>query len=223
MSDESPDPTTSVELEDFVRAAGKDLHRLIVVSPGDGSSYLESIFDTVGRPVPVALDEWETQVDDWCDEYREVFGPCAIVEINLGSAVFLFDRAHERVVVAYGVSAPPPRARDRNRMRRFPDVNVGIGAHLGDRAFVADRGHFLSHAAGGELDINLFPHRRELNQGRSPEGKMFRSMEKYVAKHAGTFHAHRPTYDDDTWIPAALEYRVLREDTDWWIGRFTNK
>ena len=59
-------------------------------------------------------------------------------------------------------------------MRRFPDVDVGVNAVLGAEAFAADKGHLLSHASGGELDINLFPHRRELNRGWSEEGKLFR-------------------------------------------------
>lgn len=223
MPAEPSDPNAFGEIEAFVRSAGTDLHRLIVVRPGDGSSYLESIFAFISRPVPTALVDWEEHVDGWCDEYREAFGKCAIVEINLGSSVYLFDRTHERVVVAYGVAVSPANERDRNRMRRFPDVNVGIEAHLAEGAFPADRGHFLSHAAGGELDINLFPHRRELNRGWSPAGKKFRRMEDYVARRPGTFHAHRAMYDDETWIPAVLEYRVLKDDARWWIDTFTNK
>ena len=201
------------------------LHRLIVVSPGEGDRvpYLESVFAQAGRPAPDALSDWDHRVDEWCDEYRSQFGDCRVLEINLTTAVFIFDRTHERVVVAYGVATAPPRARDRTRMRQFPDVNIGVGVAMGDEAFAADRGHFLSHAAGGDLDINLFPQRRELNRGWSPEGRRFREMEKYTATHLGTFHYHRAEYDDLTWIPATLEYGVLRKDRDWWIERFRNK
>jgi hypothetical protein len=223
MSPESSDPNVAVNVEAFVRAAGKDLHRLIVVSPGDGSSYLESIFSFADRAAPTALADWEEDVARWCDEYRDAFGTCAIVEVNLGSSIYVFDRTYERVVIAYGLAVPPSQGRDRNRMRGFPDVNVGIEVHLADDAFLADRGHFLSHGAGGELDINLFPHRRELNRGWSPQGKTFRRMERFVASRPGTFHAHRATYDDQTWIPATLDYRVLMDDTDWWIETFANK
>lgn len=211
------------DLEAFVRASGRDLDRLIVVSPGDQRSYLESVFLDAGRTVPRALSDWEAQIDSWCDEYRAAFGRCAVVEVKMPSSVYFFDRTHERVVIAYGIAVLPPKNRDSARMRRFPDVNVGIESHLGDRAFIADRGHFLSHGAGGELDINLFPHRREFNRGWSSDGKVFRRMETYVACHPGTFHAHRPTYDDTTWIPAVLEYRVLVDDSCWWIETFPNK
>ena len=206
-----------------MRASGRDLDRLIVVSPGDKRSYLESVFVDAGRTVPRALSDWEAQIDSWCDEYRAAFGQCAVVEVKMPSAVYFFDRTHERVVIAYGIAVPPAKHRDSARMRRFPNVNVGIESHLGDRAFIADRGHFLSHGAGGELDINLFPHRRELNRGWSSDGKVFRRMETYVASHPGTFHAHRPTYDDATWIPAVLEYRVLVDDSRWWSQTFANK
>ncbi len=196
---------------------------MIVVSPGDATSYLESIFDFMGLAVPGALDEWEDNVDRWCEEYRLAFDAAELVEVNLKSAIYVFDRTHERVVVAYGIGSTPPNDRDHNRMRRFPDPNVGVAVHLGDGAFAADRGHFLSHGSGGELDINLFPHRRELNRGWSAEGKTFRVMEGYVAKRPGTFHAHRAIYDDETWIPAILEYGVLVDDATWWVETFANK
>jgi hypothetical protein len=48
-------------------------------------------------------------------------------------------------------------------------------------------------------------------------------MERFVAEHPGTFFFHRPSYDDDTWIPLALEYGVLIDGTAWWIERFENK
>ena len=90
-------------------------------------------------------------------------------------------------------------------------------------AFIADKGHYLGHASGGQLDINLFPHRRELNRGWSDEGKLFRVMEKYVADNQGTFFYHRPIYNDALWIPAALEYGVLKKHKSWCVETFANK
>ena len=81
----------------------------------------------------------------------------------------------------------------------------------------------MGHASGGQLDINLFPHRRELNRGWSAEGKVFRALEKYVADNPGTFFYHRPIYDDDSWIPATLEYGVLKENKVWCVEAFANK
>ena len=108
-------------------------------------------------------------------------------------------------------------------MRGFPNVNIGVRAVLGDKAFLADRGHFLGHASGGVLDINLFPQRRELNRGWSAEGREFREMERFVSTHPGVFFYHRPIYDDDTWIPWQLDYGVLVDDERWWVRRFCNK
>lgn len=85
------------------------------------------------------------------------------------------------------------------------------------------RSQLLGHASGGILDIDLFPHRRELNRGWSAEGKRFRRMERYVADHPGTFFYHRPLYDDQTWVPELLEYGILVDDTEWWVDTFRNK
>ena len=204
--------------------AAQDLHRIIVVSPTrSGRSYLASIFETIGRIMPEALQHFESEVARWCDEYSDEYRDADLLEIDLVTAVYWFDRTLERVVVAYGVSTVPEAPRDTNRLRRFPDVSIGVGRAMGEDAFAADRGHFLSHAAGGELDINLFPQRRELNRGWSSQGKVFRQMERSAANHPGTFHFHRAQYDDDTWIPSSLKYGVLQNDLEWWIEDFVNK
>lgn len=184
---------------------------------------LEVVYARVGTPVPAALLDWEDRVDDWCDAYRRSSPGAEISEINVDCSVFFFDHLLERVPLAYAVSTPQLTARDASRMRGFPDVNLSVRRTLGERAFPADRGHFLGHASGGILDINLFPQRRELNRGWSAEGKRFRAMERHVAEHSGTFFYHLPLYDDETWIPASLEYGILRDDRDWWVERFRNK
>jgi hypothetical protein len=144
-------------------------------------------------------------------------------EINLDFAVFIFDHALERVALAYAVSVEQLMKRDSSWMRGFPNPNVSTQRILGRKAFRADKGHFLGHASGGRLDINLFPQRRELNRGWSKEGKEFRKMERYVAEHPGTFFYHRPIYGDENWVPKALEYGVLEQDAQWWVKTFANK
>ena len=213
------------DLKRVIEQSGKDLHRVIIVRPAqDGDdSYFQELFQMAGRPIPPALRDWESRVAAWCDEYGKRYSASAILEVNLQIAIYLFDRTLERVLVAYGASSPQLEERDMNRMRRFPDVNVGVRAILGTDAFAADRGHFLGHASGGELDINLFPQRKELNRGWSAEGKVFRSMERFAAEHLGTFMYHRPIYDDETWIPDRLEFGLLTDDREWWIEEFQNK
>ena len=184
---------------------------------------LARLFTPLQLAVPVALGDWEDRVQTWCDEYL-IQNPLAILsEITLAPAVFVFDHTCERVVVSYALSVPQLMARNTGRMRGFPDVNISVRRALGEKAFAADRGHFLGHASGGELDINLFPQRRELNRGWSAEGKQFRRMERHVADHLCSFFYHRPLYDDPTWIPSSLEYGVLLEDASWWIQTFRNK
>lgn len=184
---------------------------------------LEQVFSHAGVEVPAALSDWDSRVGSWYDDYENAAADACLSEINLGAAVFTFDHTFERVVLAYAVSTPQLTARDASRIRGFPNVNESVRAALGDMAFTVDKGHYLGHASGGVLDINLFPHRRDLNRGWSSDGKRFREMERYVATYPGTFFYHRPTYDDDTWIPASLEYGVLVDNQTWWAGTFRNK
>jgi len=186
-------------------------------------SGLSKLFEHAGRAAPTAVAEWEEQVTAWCAEYMAKYDLAELSEINLGYAVFIFDHKWERVILAYALSIEQLMKRDSSRMRGFPDPNVSARKVLGERAFRADKGHFLGHASGGELDINLFPQRRELNRGWSDEGKQFRKMERHVAEHPATFFYHRPIYDDETWVPHCLEYGVLEDGTHWRIATFANK
>ena len=186
-------------------------------------SALLNLFTRAHRPIPPCLCDWEDRVTGWCDEYQAYFPLADLSEINLDLGVFLFDHSAERVILAYALSIEQLEKRDASRMKGFPNPNVSVRKVVGDDAFFADKGHFLGHASGGILDINLFPQRRELNRGWSAEGKRFRRMERHVAEHPGTFFYHRAIYDDDTWIPEHLEYGVLRGDNEWWIEKFANK
>ena len=42
-----------------------------------------------------------------------------------------------------------------------------------------DKGHFIAHAIGGGLDMNIFSQARDLNRGISEQGKVYRLMERY--------------------------------------------
>ena len=186
-------------------------------------SSIERLHESAHRAVPPFLTGWSDTINDWCDAYCVRYPNAELTETLLPPAAFVFDNTFERVCFAYAISVPQLMKRDAARMRGFPNLNVSVQKALGESAFAADRGHFLGHASGGELDINLFPHRRELNRGWSAEGKRFRQMEAFVANHYGTFFYHGALYDDESWIPAQLEYGVLREDGIWWVERFHNK
>lgn len=182
-----------------------------------------ALYRKAGRDVPSALADWPERLLDWYGAYEAYSPDAMILEIDLGMAVFAFDQAAERVVLAYAISTPALFPRDKSRMSGFPSPRPTVQAVLGDQEIPADRGHFLGHASGGALDINLFPQSTSLNRGRSVEGKRFRKMEEFVAKNPGTFFFHRARYQDETWFPTHLEYGVLKEDRVWWVERFDNR
>ena len=181
------------------------------------------LFEKAKLSLPQQLSDWDLKIESWCQEYINNNHEAEISEIIIDFAVFLFDHKKERVVVAYALSVEQLLARDSTRMRGFPDVNASMANQKKENKFVADKGHFLGHASGGILDINLFPQRRELNRGWSEQGKQFRKMERCVANNLWTFFYHRPIYDDNTWIPNKLEYGILVENLKWWIEKFDNK
>lgn len=109
-------------------------------------------------------------------------------------------RPDDRVVAAYGLSRPAEGKRDTSRIRGFGPIGRASGA--------TDKGHLMAHSMGGSLDINVFPQRPEVNRGRTAEGKRYRAMERYAAKHPGTFVFSRLIYGDNTWVPRALEYGI---------------
>jgi|GEM_PF-1258271 len=165
-----------------------------------------------------------------CDAYAPTLGASdQIVQLNDSGYEFLFDLSAERVVAAFGATRYNPGKRDSARMAGF----LGQGASKPplaardyldkasltwrDRFFQTyghkyDRGHFISHRQGGGLDINLFPQRTDINQGRTPLGAEYRAMETACVARPGVdpvFCCSRPLYDDDSWVPAELEYAVF--------------
>jgi hypothetical protein len=122
-------------------------------------------------------------------------------------------RPDDRVIAAYGRSKVPEGQRDASRIR-------GFGTLRGTRG-PRDKGHFIGHSLGGSLDINIFPQHPGVNRGRGA-GREYREMERYAAKHPGTFVFSRPIYLDSGWVPEVLEYGVLLPEIRFWIRRFPN-
>ncbi len=183
--------------------------------PINYAAVMSALADMGAGEIEAAL--LETLPDLWCDAYARMSGgPVDIVEVPLDSYRYLFDLARERVVVAYGLSAPNPAARDASRMQgwlgRISDRFRGRG----------DKGHIMSHRQGGGMDINLFPQRADVNRGRSEQGKLYRALERYCATHANTFCFSRLLYPDGGWIPDEIEYGVLAHTRRFHVERFTN-
>jgi hypothetical protein len=174
--------------------------------------------------------------DLWCYEYEEMtFTPdsphndCDIGVIRQDSFTYLHDssdltlfadpdnpRVDDRLIAVYGHSHPPLTRRDASRMRGW------LGATDARFAGRYDKGHFISHAAGGELTLNLFFQRREINRGWSVRGRLYREMERYCAAHPGTFCFSRPLYCDRTWHPCAVELGLVMSEGVFWVERFDN-
>lgn len=181
---------------------------------------------------PEDLDELvkfliETLPGLWIDRYHEMVDhEPYILDVPDRGFNFLFDltlakydkndpnRPDDRVVAAYGLSKAPESKRDASRIRGFGPIGRDRGA--------TDKGHLMAHSMGGSLDINVIPQRPEVNRGRSAEGRRYRAMERYAAKHPGTLVFSRPIYADDTWVPHALEYGVLLPEPGLWVERFPN-
>lgn len=154
-------------------------------------------------------------VAQWTERYRArtAWSP-EILEISLGSLVYLFDEApaqrpagggpcDARVVGVWGRPATPDRPRDRSRQQGFlADVRRWSGAGF-------DRGHFVAHSLGGGMDINFFPQSADLNRGRSSAGRRWRELERRAQASAEALVLVRPVYDSDTWVPRWLDFGVV--------------
>lgn len=163
--------------------------------------------------------------DEWIATYYDMSRHSPnVLQFDDHGFTFLYDVASanttevdDRLVVAYGFSAARSHERDRARIQGFLGGGIDIP---GKGRF--DKGHALAHAMGGGLDANLFPQRPELNRGRSAAGRRYREMERYAGKNPGSLVFSRLLYGDDSWVPASLEYGILKPDGELWVEWFEN-
>lgn len=166
-------------------------------------------------------------VDRWMADYRRMSGwPPRVLEIAQDDLTYLFDAAptlveqrrgqgDDRLVAVWGCSHAAARARDGARMAGF------LPGRARWSAAKRDRGHFVAHAAGGGMDLNLFPQAAGLNRGSTAQGRRWRELERYAARHPGTPLFVRPIYDGASWVTAELDFAVLTE-TGLRYDRFAN-
>jgi len=154
-----------------------------------------------------------------------------IIQFNYNNFEFLFDYSSElvmkgiishnqavedRVVAVFGRSQPSSIKRDANRIKGF----LGLSSKNFSNGY--DKGHFIGHALGGGLDVNLFPQKSDVNRGWSEKGRLYRKMERYCANNIGTFCFSRPLYYTSHWVPDAIEYGVLMSTLELWVEIFDN-
>lgn len=147
----------------------------------------------------------------WLDGYAAQGGE--ILEVTLGGSAgdngaftYMFDlqptnsKTDSRVVAVWGMSGSEPAStRDSGRI-------AGLLKGFWSKKFPGrDRGHFMAHTMGGEMDINLFPQLSWVNRGG-----IWREMEKYAVVHPGTFSFVRPIYRGSNWTPDRLEYGLFK-------------
>ena len=109
----------------------------------------------------------------------------------------------ERTIVAYGYSSKPQFERGIN------DINMRVDDQRKWADKETDRGHFIAHAIGGNIWVNIFPQRRDVNRGASEAGKRYKSMEKYLLNNEGIFCFSRPIYFDFYNLPYLIEYGYI--------------
>ncbi|WP_345211018.1 DNA/RNA non-specific endonuclease [Mucilaginibacter gynuensis] len=123
-----------------------------------------------------------------------------------------------RVAFVFGKSTSSTSLRNQGRMRQF------LGAFKDQPEYVGyDKGHFIAHSIDGQIDQNLYPQLKELNRGLSPQGKLFRSMERYLLKNEGLFYFVRPVYNDLTWIPDQIDFGIFTKQRGLILNRFNNR
>src|SRR5207244_4085471 len=110
--------------------------------------------------------------------------------------------AEPRTVAAWSHARAPVASRDRSRQAGFP-----LPRAFADAGY--ERGHLMAHAAGGGLDANVFAQAWHVNQGRSPQGRRYRQLERLAAANPGCQVFHRLIYGDGSDVPDLTELTVV--------------
>jgi len=142
-------------------------------------AYLRQHLPFRWRDVYVATLSRPTNIVRQCRSFEYFFDIYS--ELELIGEVPYDQTVEDRVVAVLGTSASPDEPRDATRMRGWlGETGELVGA-------TRDKGHFIAHCIGGGLDVNVFSQDRKLNRGWSPQGEVYRQMERYCQEHPGTF------------------------------------
>ena len=124
------------------------------------------------------------------------------------------DEPAPRVLATWGISKPNTGRGDRRTLRRFPLPPM---IH---RRF--DRGHLIAMSLGAGDYVNLVPQDPALNRGWSNPGRRWRALERYLARHPGTFIFVAVWYSDLTDVPERFDYAIVTTTWELRIESFSN-
>jgi len=191
------------------------------------------IADHLEQNISFLSDELPYQ---WANVYKRLSPqPANVHRINIGAYEYLYDFSTElvksgrmereemvedRLVAVHGKAQLSRRKRKDSILRGFPRGPIEYIEPLLRTSY--DRGHFIAHTLGGDLNINIFPQRTDINRGRSGDGKLYRSMEIYCQKNPSTYCFSRPFYTSQSGHPFAIEFGALRADSTLWVNVFSN-
>jgi hypothetical protein len=199
--------------------------------------YRELLFKLVPGPVESVISQLVAELPYlWLDAYLAMMSRRTnVIQFRYGTFDYIYDdyasleaigvvpadaHTEARLVAVFGRSNPQKRKRDDSRLRGWVGPTETI---YGNRW---DKGHFIAHSIGGAVDqaeVNVFVQRRELNRGRSAEGRRYVQMEKYCKLRPGTFCFSRPIYSDQSARPSFIEYGILLDGPEFWVERFDNR
>lgn len=83
-------------------------------------------------------------------------------------------------------------------------------------------GYFIDYEALLGAARERSAQERRLNRGWSPQGKVYRQMERLCYEQGGTFCFSRPIYTDVTNVPRWIEFGVLKTIEALWVEVFEN-
>jgi hypothetical protein len=178
------------------------------------------------------ISYWLEQLPFYCrDEYlASTLRPTEILRFRHGSFEYLLDYytalehrgevpysawEEDRLIVAFGRSAPRKRQRDDGRLRGW------VGPTHKTFGTGWDKGHYIAHSLGGAIEgveANVFVQRRDFNRG-----SRYRKMEEYCAKVANTFCFSRPLYSDGSSRPTFVDFGLITAEGQLWVERFDNR
>lgn len=157
-----------------------DYEGLLSEASGRGTSntalLLQELLPSLWRDAYVSTISHEPNVvrfrhrtyDYICDLYSQ---------LELAGSVPFDQTIADRVIAVFGKSSRAQQEPNAKRKR------LGLSEELAGTE--RDDGHFMAHSIGGGLDVNLFSQQRKLNRGWSPQGKVYRRMEKYCYEQQG--------------------------------------